>query len=75
MKVLNPFEYRTVVQFYDPSEQHLYAMVRAIPAYRTNVVDHSAITFEERAANASEAMKDWFSIGDYWGVEFVYPQK
>ena len=30
MKVLNPFEYRTVVQIYDSSEQHLYAMVRAI---------------------------------------------
>jgi len=75
MKVLNPFEHRAVVQFYDPSQQHLYAMVRAIPAYRSNVVDHSVITFEERAANSPEAMKEWFPSDDYWGVEFVYPQK
>jgi hypothetical protein len=75
MKVLNPFEYRTIVRIYDPSEQHLYAMVRAVPSYRTNLVDHPVITFEERAANSPEALKDWFPSDDYWGVEFVYPQK
>jgi hypothetical protein len=45
-----------------------------IPAYRLDVTDQSAITFEERTKGAPMAIKTWFYPGDNWGREFVYGQ-
>jgi outer membrane biosynthesis protein TonB len=74
MKLLDPLATQNVVQFYDPDEKHMYAMVFAIPAYRVNPPDHTVITFEERVGNSPQAIKDWFTAGDHWGEEFVYPK-
>ena len=72
MKLLDPFLERNVVRFYNPQENHMYAMVFAIPDYRLTPTDHTVITFEERAHNAPQAIKEWFPAGENWGEEFVY---
>ncbi len=72
MKLLDPYMERNVVRFYNAQENHMYAMVFAIPAYRLTTTDHTVITFEERAHNAPQAIKEWFPAGDNWGEEFVY---
>jgi LPXTG-motif cell wall-anchored protein len=74
LKLLDPYLHRDYVRFYNPQENHMYAMVRAIPDYRLTPTDHTVITFEERAHGAPQAIKEWFPAGDNWGEEFVYPQ-
>ena len=74
MKLLDPYQERDVVRFYDPQEKHMYAMVFAVPDYRLNAPQHTVITFEERAANAPQAIKEWIPAGENWGLEFVYPK-
>ena len=50
----------------------LDAMVMAIPVYRMNPPDQTVITFEERAANAPQAIKEWFYPGDNTVEEIIY---
>ena len=74
MKLLDPHMQRNIVRFYNPQENHMYAMVFTVPDYRLTPTDHTVITFEERAHNAPQAIKTWFPAGDNWGAEFVYPK-
>jgi len=74
MKLLDPYMDRSIVRFYNAQENHMYAMVFAVPDYRLTPTDHTVITFEERAHNAPQAIKEWFPAGDNWGEEFVYPK-
>lgn len=74
MKLLDPYLHRNYVRFYNPQENHMYAMVRAVPDYRVTAPDHTVITFEERAHSAPQAIKEWFPAGDNWGEEFIYPK-
>lgn len=74
MKLLDPFTTRNVVRFYNAEENHMYAMVFAIPDYRVTATDHTVLTFEERAHNSPQALKEWFPAGENWGEEFVYPK-
>lgn len=75
VKVANSLSDRNIVQFLNERENHVFATVLAIPDYEPNRVrDHSVFTFEERAANAPQALKTWFYPGAHWGEEFVYPK-
>ena len=74
MKLLDPYMDRSIVRFYNAQENHMYAMVFAVPDYRLTPTDHTVITFEERAHTAPQAIKEWFPAGDYWGEKFVYPK-
>jgi hypothetical protein len=64
---------RDVVQIFNKDESHVYATILAIPDYRLKPTGKTVINFEERAANAPEAVKAWFYPGDNYGYEFVYP--
>ena len=66
---------RDVVQVFNQEENHLYGTFLAIPDYRLKPTSKPVITFEERAANAPEAVKAWFYPGENYGHEFVYPKK
>jgi LPXTG-motif cell wall-anchored protein len=74
MKLLDPYMDRNIVRFYNAEENHMYAMVFAVPDYRLTPTDHTVITFEERAHNSPQAIKEWFPPGENWGEEFVYPK-
>lgn len=72
MKLADLPSNRDVVQFFDRKETHIYSTALAIPDYREQTPDHTIITFEERAAGAPQAMKEWFYPGDNFGENFVY---
>lgn len=72
MKIPDPYTHSDMVGFYNPTESHLYKLVRTIPAYRMNRTDKTVITFEERAAGAPEAIHTWFFPSEHYGREFVY---
>lgn len=75
VKLVDSLSDRNIVQFLNEKETRVLATVLAIPYYQPNVVrNHSTFTFEERGANAPEALKAWFYPGDNWGEEFVYPK-
>ncbi len=65
---------RNIVQIFNDREDKVYATIIAIPSYRLNPPDKTDITFWERAENAPPAIRTWFSPGDQYGEEFVYPK-
>jgi len=72
-KLMDTIAERNVVQIFNKDESHLYATILAIPDYRLEPTGRTVINFEERAAQAPEAVKAWFYPGDNYGYEFVYP--
>ena len=75
VKLVDSLSNRDIVQFLNERENHVFATVLAIPDYEPNFTpDHSTFTFEERAANAAQALKTWFYPGENYGEEFVYPK-
>jgi hypothetical protein len=72
-KVLDSASGRNIVQIFDKDEKTLYGTVLGIPDYRLEPPDKPLIKFEERAANAPEAIKAIYYPGDNYGLQFVYP--
>jgi hypothetical protein len=73
-KVLDSNGGRNIVQVFDKDEKQLLATVLAIPDYRMDPPDKPIIKFDERAANAPEAVKAIYFPGDTTGLQLVYPQ-
>ncbi len=73
MKLVDNKSERDIVQFFNKDESQLIDTVMGINDYRDTPTGKTVITFEERAANSPEAVKDWFYPGDLYGVEFIYP--
>ncbi|HEV2492105.1 MAG TPA: hypothetical protein VG204_03440 [Terriglobia bacterium] len=71
---------RHVVQIFNQNENHLYATVLAMPAFRLEPADHTVIKFAETSASGDTAsgtipadglpIKQWFYPGDNYGQEF-----
>lgn len=72
IKFPDPLTHADMVGFYNQDESQLVKLVRTIPSYRLEVTEKTAITFEERANGAPNAIKTWFFPGENWGREFVY---
>lgn len=66
---------RDVVQVFSKHERHLYATFIAIPDYRLTPKKKAAISFEERAVGAPQAVRAWFCPGENCGHDFVYPKE
>ncbi len=80
-KALSPGKYifkiadsssRNIVQIFAEDGSQLIATIMAIPAYRREATDQTAIMFEERPSGNPEAIRKWFYPGDQFGLEFVY---
>lgn len=74
MKLVDSPADRHVVQFSNERENHVFATVLAIPAWRANPSDKTIFTFYEAPVGEPQAMKTWFYPGDNTGQEFVYPK-
>ena len=74
MKLVDTPGDRHVVQFSNERENHVFATIAAIPAWRVNPSDKSVFTFYEAPVGQPQAMKMWFYPGDNFGQEFVYPK-
>lgn len=75
MKLVDTPGDRHVVQFSNERENHVFATVAAIPAWRENPSSKSIFTFYEAPVGQPQAMKTWFYPGDNFGQEFVYPKE
>jgi hypothetical protein len=75
MKLVDSPSDRHIVQFSNERENHVFATVLAIPAWRENPSDKSVFTFYEAPVGQPQAMKTWYYPGDNFGQEFVYPKE
>ena len=71
MKLVDSQSNRHVVQFMNERQNRVYASAIAIPAYRTEVTDHTVINFYEAATGQAEPIRTWYYPGDNFGQEFV----
>ena len=74
-KLLDSSYDRNIVQISNPDQTRIYTTILAIPNYRLKPTDKTVLTFGERGSGQPEAIKAWFSPGETWGQEFVYPKK
>ncbi|HLW77275.1 MAG TPA: hypothetical protein VKS01_09815 [Bryobacteraceae bacterium] len=63
---------RYIVQIFNPTEQHLFTTVLAIPSYRLKPTDKVLFTFYESPAGTAAPINTWWYPGDNYGREFVY---
>jgi len=75
MKLVDTPGDRHIVQISNERENHVFATVAAIPAWRENPSSKSVFTFYEAPVGQPQAMKMWFYPGDNFGQEFVYPKE
>ena len=74
MKLVDTPGDRHIVQFSNERENHVFATVIAIPAWRQNPSATSIFTFYEAPVGQPQAMRTWYYPGDNFGQEFVYPK-
>jgi len=75
VQVVNTKQTRYVVQFLSGDGSRNITTVMAVPNYRVNITDGSPFTYFQRSAGAPQALKDWFYVGNNFGIEFVYPKE
>lgn len=66
---------RNIVEVFNKNEKQLYGIFLTIPDYRLKPRSKPIITFDERPADAPEAVRAWFYPGENYGHAFVYPKK
>jgi hypothetical protein len=71
-RVLRSAANRHIVQIFNQEESKIYATILAIPNYRLQPTDKTAVTFRERPAGEPPALRAWFYPGKSFGEEFVY---
>jgi hypothetical protein len=65
---------RTVFQILNADETKSYAIVLAIPDWRLDTTEKTALSFFEAQPGAPVPIRSWFYPGYNSGVEFVYPK-
>ena len=75
VQVLDTNKPRMVVQFLSGDGTRNITTVMAVPNYRVQVTDGSPFTYFQRSEGAPQALKDWFYVGNNFGIEFVYPKE
>ena len=65
---------RHIVRIFNERQDKLFTTVLAIPNYRLQPTDKTAISFWETPAGNPRALQAWFYPGDNFGQEFVYPK-
>jgi hypothetical protein len=74
LKLLDSPSDRHIVQIFNGQENHLYATVLAIPAYRLQPTGKTVLTFWETPPGQPKALRDWYYPGDNFGQEFMQPK-
>jgi len=73
IKLENHDHNRNIVRVFNERENKLFTTVLAIPNYRLFAKEKTTFSFWETPQGNPPALRAWFSAGDNWGQEFVYP--
>lgn len=74
-KLLDSSSNRNIVVITNEAEDHVFAIVLAIPNHRLTPTENTAIGFWETPRQTPNAMRSWFYPGDNFGQEFAYPKQ
>jgi hypothetical protein len=74
VRLMNHDHNRNIVQFFNEREDHLYATVLAVPAYKVVPPPKTEFGFWETPRGNPIALRFWYPKGDNAGQEFVYPK-
>jgi hypothetical protein len=73
-KLADPDESRKIVEILSRDGSKVYALLLTIPEERAIATDEPVVTFRERTAGSTEAIRAVFYPGETGGMEFVYPK-
>lgn len=73
-RLLDSSSDRHIVQIFNADGSQLITTILAINDYRLQPTGDTVMKFNERPADAPEALRAWFYPGDNFGQEFVYPK-
>jgi hypothetical protein len=74
LRLMNHDHNRNIVQVFNDREDRLFTTVLAIPNYKLEPPKTTEFQFWETPRGNPIALRAWFSPGDRWGQEFVYPK-
>jgi len=74
LRLMNHASNRNIVEIFNEREDHLFALVLAIPNYKLFPKDKTDLRFWETPEGNPVALRAWFFPGDNWGQEIVYPK-
>jgi hypothetical protein len=74
IRLMNHDHNRNIVQFFNERGDKLFTTVLAIPNYRLEPPTKTEFRFWETPRGNPPALRAWFSPGDPYGQEFVYPK-
>jgi hypothetical protein len=74
LRLMNQASNRNIVEIFNEREDHLFAVVLAMPNYRLEPKDKTDLRFWETPEGNPVALRAWFFPGDNWGQEIVYPK-
>jgi LPXTG-motif cell wall-anchored protein len=72
VKVVDTTQPRKIVQFSNADDTKVIATVMAVPDYRVQPAERVEFTYFQRGSNGPQALKEWFYVGNNYGIEFVY---
>jgi len=74
IKLFNSVSDRHIVQIFNADDTELITTILAIPNYRLQPTEKTAVTFWEMPPGEPKALRAWFYPGDNFGQEFAYPK-
>jgi outer membrane biosynthesis protein TonB len=72
LKLVDSQSDRHIVQIQNDRQNHTFATVFAVPAYRVQPTGKTVLTYWETPEGQPKALRDWFWPGDNFGQEFPY---
>jgi hypothetical protein len=75
LRLMNHASNRNILEIFNEREDHLFALVLAVPNYRLEPKDKTDLRFWETPEGNPIALRAWFFPGDNWGQEIVYPKR
>jgi outer membrane biosynthesis protein TonB len=72
LKLVDSSSDRHIVQIQNDRQNHTFATIMAIPAYRVQPTGKTVLTYWETPEGQPKALRDWYWPGDNFGQEFPY---
>jgi outer membrane biosynthesis protein TonB len=70
MKLVDSSSDRHIVTIQNDRQNHTFATILAVPAYRVQPTGKTVLTYWETPEGQPKALRDWFWPGDNFGQEF-----
>ncbi|MEQ1760186.1 MAG: hypothetical protein ABL986_17860 [Vicinamibacterales bacterium] len=74
-KLADPTIERKVVQVLDERGMHSYALLQAVPAFRSDKEGEPSVSLMDTVPGMPAAIHSWWPVGESQGFEFIYSEE